>query len=77
METIQVVLDSKLLGTMDIAARRKKLTRSALIREALRAYLKHLEIQERELRDRRGYEAGPRDPRNPSSWEAEAIWPAK
>ena len=75
METIQVVLDSKLLRATEVAARRTKLNRSALIREALRAHLKNLEIRERELRDRKGYEAGRRDSGELSGWEAEAIWP--
>jgi metal-responsive CopG/Arc/MetJ family transcriptional regulator len=75
METIQVVLDSKLLRATEVAARRTKLNRSALIREALRAHLKNLEIRERELRDRKGYAASPRDSGDLSSWEAEAIWP--
>ena len=75
METIQVVLDSKLLRATEVAARRTKLNRSALIREALRAHLKHLEIQERELRDRTGYETGPKDSVDLAGWEAEASWP--
>lgn len=75
METIQVVLDSKLLRATEVAARRTKLNRSALIREALRAHLKNLDIRERELRDRKGYQASPRDSSDLSSWEAEAIWP--
>ncbi len=75
METIQVVLDSKLLRATEVAARRTKLNRSALIREALRAHLKSLDIRERELRDRKGYEATPRGSDNLSSWEAEANWP--
>jgi metal-responsive CopG/Arc/MetJ family transcriptional regulator len=75
METIQVVLDSKLLHATEAAARRTKLNRSALIREALRAHLKNLEIGERELRDRKGYQAGPRDSGDLPGWEAEAIWP--
>ncbi|HEY2012275.1 MAG TPA: CopG family transcriptional regulator [Bryobacteraceae bacterium] len=74
METIQVVLDSKLLRATEVAARRTKLNRSALIREALRAHLKNLEIQDRELRDRRGYQACPGDSPDLASWEAEAIW---
>lgn len=77
METIQVVLDSKLLRATEIAARRTKLNRSALIREALRAHLKNLEIKERELRDRKGYEAGRGDAGNLSTWEGEAIWPTE
>jgi len=75
METIQVVLDSKLLRATEIAARRMKLNRSALIREALRAHLKSLDIRERELRDRKGYQTGPGDSADLSGWEAEAIWP--
>jgi metal-responsive CopG/Arc/MetJ family transcriptional regulator len=75
METIQVVLDSKLLRATEAAARRTKLNRSALIREALRAHLKNLEIQQRELQDRKGYEAGRGDLGDLSGWEAEAIWP--
>lgn len=75
METIQVVLDSKLLHATEVAARRTKLNRSALIREALRAYLKRLEIRELELRDRKGYELSPRDSGNLPGWEAEAVWP--
>jgi metal-responsive CopG/Arc/MetJ family transcriptional regulator len=77
METIQVVLDSKLLRATEVAARRTKLNRSALIREALRAYLKNLQIRERELRDRKGYEASSQDLSGLSGWEAEAIWPAE
>jgi metal-responsive CopG/Arc/MetJ family transcriptional regulator len=75
METIQVVLDSKLLRATEVAARRTKLNRSALIREALRAHLKNLEIRERELRDRKGYEGSPINSGDLSSWEEEAIWP--
>ncbi len=75
METIQVVLDSKLLRATEVAARRAKVNRSALIREALRSHLKNLEIREREQRDRKGYEAGPRDSAELSGWEREAIWP--
>ena len=75
METIQVVLDSKLLRATEAAARRTKLNRSALIREAIRAHLQKLEIQELELRDRKGYETGQAYPSDLSVWEAEAVWP--
>ena len=74
METIQVVLDSKLLRATERAAHRAKLNRSALIREALREHLKQLEIRELELRDRKGYEAGA-GAGELSRWESEAIWP--
>ena len=75
METIQVVLDGKLLRATEAAARRSKLNRSALIREALRAHLKHIEIKDRELRDRNGYEAITQDPGEMAGWEEEAAWP--
>lgn len=75
MEAIQVVLDSKLLRATEVAARRTKMNRSALIREALRSHLKTLVIRERKLRDRQGYEAGRGDSGELSGWEAEAIWP--
>ncbi len=73
MERIQVVLDSKLLRATEAAARRTKLNRSALVREALRAHLKNLNIRNRELRDRKGYQASPPDSEDLSGWEAEAA----
>lgn len=76
METIQVVLDSKLLQATQRAARRAKLNRSALIRDALREHLKRLEIRELEDRDRKGYETAPQRSDELSRWESEAVWPA-
>jgi metal-responsive CopG/Arc/MetJ family transcriptional regulator len=77
METIQVVLDSKLLRAAEAAARRTKLNRSALIREALRAHLTKLATLELERRDRRGYEAGRGGSAELAGWETEAVWPAE
>lgn len=74
METIQVVLDSKLLHATERAARRKKLNRSALIREAIREHLKRIEVREMEERDRKGYRLKSDEP---FEWESEAIWPAE
>jgi len=75
METIQVVFDSKLLRATDQAARRTKLNRSALIRDAVRRHLRRLEIRGLEERDRKGYEIGPRADDELSVWETEATWP--
>jgi metal-responsive CopG/Arc/MetJ family transcriptional regulator len=77
METIQVVLDPKLLRATNQAARRTKLNRSALIRDALREHLRRLEIRELEERDRKGYAAGRREDESMSGWESEAAWPAE
>ena len=74
METIQVVLEAGLLRATDRAARRRKLNRSALIRNALREHLRRLEILELEERDRKGYQVSPQDA---EAWESEAAWPAE
>lgn len=75
METIQVVLDAKLLQAADRAARRLKLNRSALVRNALREHLRKLEIRELEERDRKGYQSSARNADELSIWESEAVWP--
>ena len=75
METIQVVLDSQLLQATDRAARRRKLNRSALIREALREYLKRLQTRELEARDRKGYQMAAPGDDELSAWGSEAAWP--
>ena len=69
---IQVVLDKKLLQATDRAARHAKKNRSALVRGALREYLRQLETLTQEERDRRGYL---KKPQEASAWEAEAAWP--
>lgn len=73
METIQVVIDAKLLQATDRAARRSKLNRSELVRLALQEHLRRLHTLESEERDRRGYVKRPPEPVN--EWEAEAAWP--
>jgi metal-responsive CopG/Arc/MetJ family transcriptional regulator len=77
METIQVVLDAKLLQAADRAARREKRNRSALIRDALREHLRTLEIRRLEERDREGYLRRPQARDESLVWEAEAAWPAE
>ena len=77
METIQVVLDSKLRQVADRLAKRKKVNRSAIMREALREYAKRERIREMEERDRRGYEAQPETGDDWPIWEREAVWPEK
>jgi len=77
METVQIVLDKKLLQATDRAARRTKLNRSALVREALREHLQRLEVRAREERDREGYSKLPQTSDESRLWEAEAAWPAE
>ena len=75
METIQVVLDGKLLKATDTAAKRERVNRSALIRQALQEHLKHLHIRDLEERDRRGYRAKPQRSVEYRPWEDAAAWP--
>jgi metal-responsive CopG/Arc/MetJ family transcriptional regulator len=77
METIQVVLDKKLLSAADQAARRTKQNRSALVRDALREHLRRLEMRTREERDREGYVRHPQKDDELHRWEEEAAWPAE
>lgn len=73
METVQIVLEKDLLKATDRAARRRSQNRSALVRDALRAYLRRLETQERERRDRDGY-TGHGDAEF-GAWDAVTAWP--
>ena len=75
MQTIQVVLDEPLLKAADHAARQAKVNRSALVREALRSYLRLLEIRERERQDREGYERRPDAADGVDFWEQAASCP--
>jgi metal-responsive CopG/Arc/MetJ family transcriptional regulator len=75
METIQVVLDAKLLRATDRAARRTKLNRSALIRDALREHLRRMAIRALEEQERAAYARLPQMESELLSWDPEAVWP--
>jgi metal-responsive CopG/Arc/MetJ family transcriptional regulator len=75
METIQVVLDKPLLQAADRQARKTKVNRSALIRDALREHLQRVRQKELEEQDRRGYLKHPDSEAEALLWEKEAAWP--
>jgi metal-responsive CopG/Arc/MetJ family transcriptional regulator len=75
VETIQIVLDSDLLRLADRAAKKLKTNRSALFREALRAHLKRLDLQQKERLDRDGYVRYPDLLDEPAAWDKVADWP--
>jgi predicted transcriptional regulator len=75
METIQIVLDSELRIAADQAARRNRVNRSQLVRDALREYLLRLETKVREELDRAGYRKSPSVLEEGQGWESEAAWP--
>ena len=75
METIQVVLDSKLLKATDVAVKRQKTNRSALVRTALQEHLQRLRTSDLEERERRGYQARPQRADEYRHLEEAAAWP--
>lgn len=75
MATIQIVLDNELLEAADKAAKTGNVNRSALIRQALQAHLKRLQVLELEERDRRGYLAQPQREEEYMPWVEAAVWP--
>jgi metal-responsive CopG/Arc/MetJ family transcriptional regulator len=75
METIQVVMEGELLKAADRAARRLRVNRSALIRDALREHLERLHYRELERREREAYERVPEDPAELAVWDKVAAWP--
>jgi metal-responsive CopG/Arc/MetJ family transcriptional regulator len=75
VETVQVVLDAKLLKAADTAAKRQKVNRSQLIRQALREHLDRLRTADLEECDRRGYQAQPQHTEEYRPWEEAAVWP--
>ena len=77
METVQIVLDKRLLQAADRAARRARQNRSALVRDALREHLRRLAIRALEERDRAGFAKRSQTHDESLAWEAEAAWPAE
>lgn len=77
METIQVVMEGGLLKAADRAARRLKVNRSALIRDALREHLERLHYRDLERREREAYERVPDDPAEFAVWDKVAAWPSE
>jgi metal-responsive CopG/Arc/MetJ family transcriptional regulator len=77
METVQIVLEKKLLHATDQAARRMKRNRSAFVREALLEHLRRLDLKAKEEHDRAGYLVKPASSDEASIWEEEAAWPAE
>jgi metal-responsive CopG/Arc/MetJ family transcriptional regulator len=75
MRTIQVVLEEDLLRAADREARRNRVNRSALLRTALREFLRRKHLEEQVKRDRRGYERHPIQPGEFAAWDQVRSWP--
>ncbi len=74
MKTVQMTLDDELVSEVNEAVRRLKTTRSSFARDALRAALRALEIEEQERRHREGYRRKPVKRGEFSGWASEQAW---
>lgn len=73
--TIQIVLEPDLLKEANKAAKRKKINRSALIRDALREHLNQERIRELERQEELAYQRIPDDPKEFEPWLKVQVWP--
>ena len=55
MTTIQMTLEEELLKEMDRTVKKLRTTRSALIRDSIRQYLKTIHMEQLEAKHRAGY----------------------
>ena len=74
MKTVHIALDADLLKAIDRLAARLKVNRSALVREALRTYLRHMREHDHEGADRAGYARFP-EHKSDASWDKVAAAP--
>jgi metal-responsive CopG/Arc/MetJ family transcriptional regulator len=76
MKTIQMTIDEGLLKLVDKMSRARRTTRSAFIREALRAEIRRHRIREEETRHAEGYARQPVVPGEFDVWLNEQDWGA-
>ena len=74
MKTVQMTLDEDLIALVDRQVRKMGTTRSAFTRQALRAALQELRIQEMENKHRQGYKRKPVRHGEFDVWEKEQVW---
>lgn len=75
MKNIQVVLDEPLLRATDREARRARVNRSALIREAIREHLRRRRLAEEEEKERRAFREQPIAEEELAPWTKVQVWP--
>jgi metal-responsive CopG/Arc/MetJ family transcriptional regulator len=75
MHTVQVALNEDLLRSADQAAKRIGVKRSALIRQALAAHLKKLDMEEKLRQEREAYRKYPDTEPELMGWEKVVSWP--
>jgi metal-responsive CopG/Arc/MetJ family transcriptional regulator len=76
MKTIQMMIDEQLLRRVDQMTRRRKITRSAFIRDALESEIRRQQTRDKEARHAEGYARNPVKPGEFDIWLAEQGWGA-
>ena len=74
MKTVQMTLDENLIVSVDKIAKRLGTTRSAFTRQALKAALREVRINELEQKHREGYKRKPVKPEEFGNWEEKQAW---
>ena len=77
MKTIQIKIDDQLLKLVDRMSRKRKTTRSAFIRHALEAEIRHQHLRDEEARHAQGYARHPVAPGEFDVWFNEQDWGAQ
>jgi len=74
MRTIHITLGDDLIKMVDCVAKKKRMTRSAFTRDALRIALKHFKVKGLEERHRNGYAIKPVSKGEFDVWKKEQSW---
>ena len=77
MKTIQMTIDDRLLKLVDKMSRERRITRSAFIRGALEAEIRHQHLRDEEARHAQGYARHPVAPGEFDVWLNEQEWGAQ
>jgi metal-responsive CopG/Arc/MetJ family transcriptional regulator len=74
MKTVQMTLDEDLITSVDKVVKRLGTTRSSFTRQALKAALRDVRMNELEKKHREGYKRKPVRRGEFDVWEAEQVW---
>ena len=75
MKPVQILLEEGLIRDVDQEARRQRIDRSKLIRQALARYLAGVRREKLEEQHRAGYLRHPQRPDDVAQWERLQQWP--
>jgi metal-responsive CopG/Arc/MetJ family transcriptional regulator len=77
MKNIQISFDEELLKTIDRFATSSRLTRSAVVREAVKTWIRQAEIKEFESEWIKKLKENPDDPDDSEAWMRAEEWSAE